>query len=63
MTNIEVVGYLLKIKKPYNEIMEQSKFSLYCRRIKKGKCKPKTVKDFFLIFGFEGAWNDYEKTE
>jgi hypothetical protein len=63
MTNIEVVAYLLKTKKPYDEIMEQSKFSKYCRRIKQGKCKPKTVKDFFLIFGFKGDWNNYEKIE
>jgi hypothetical protein len=63
MTNIEVVECLLKTKKPYDEIMEQTKFHLYCRRIKLGKCKPKTVKEFFLIFGFVGDWNDYEKIE
>lgn len=61
MTNLEVVTELRSLVKPYIGIMEQNKFSAYCIRIEKGRCKPITTQQFFILFGYYGDWNNYEK--
>jgi hypothetical protein len=52
MTTEEVIEELSTLVKPYIGIIPQSTYSRTLRDIKNGNCKPKTMRKFFALFGY-----------
>jgi len=63
MTTEEVINELNSLVKPYIGKVPQSTYSRTLRDIKNGNCKPKTMRKFFALSGYEMLFINWHKVE